>query len=406
MPADAMPAADADGSLLLTEEQAFLGSTVRGFLEDRAAERAVRRVMETADGIDRALWRDLAGSLGACGLSVPEGLGGAGATFVETALVCEELGRSLACVPYLSSVVLAQTLLLDSADPDAQARWLPGLCSGDTIATVALVEPDRKWHGRDSQLQATYVDGDWRLTGSKTYVLDGHVADVLFVIARTGAGLTIFAVDAAAPGLTRTQLPTMDQTRRLARVDLAQTPGVLVAAPGDAEKLIGRLLQVAAVAVAAESLGGAERVLEMAVDYAKVRVQFGRPIGSFQAIKHKCADMLIQVESARSAVCLARQVLGDGQDSELPIAAALAKAYCCDAYVFCAEENIQVHGGIGFTWEHPAHLYFKRARTNQVLFGDPYQHRDRIARLLLDVSDAAKYITGVTLPVDAGLTTQ
>jgi alkylation response protein AidB-like acyl-CoA dehydrogenase len=401
-----MPAADAGGSLLLTEEQAFLGSTVRGFLEDRAAERAVRRVMETADGIDRALWRDLAGSLGACGLTVPEGLGGAGATFVETALVCEELGRSLACVPYLSSVVLAQTLLLDSADPDAQARWLPGLCSGDIIATVALVEPDRKWHGRDSQLQATYVDGDWRLTGSKTYVLDGHVADVLFVIARTGAGLTIFAVDAAAPGLTRTQLPTMDQTRRLARVDLAQTPGVLVAAPGDAEKLIGRLLQVAAVAVAAESLGGAERVLEMAVDYAKVRVQFGRPIGSFQAIKHKCADMLIQVESARSAVCLARQVLGVGQSSELPIAAALAKAYCCDAYVFCAEENIQVHGGIGFTWEHPAHLYFKRARTNQVLFGDPYQHRDRIARLLLDVSDAAKYITGVTLPVDAGLTTQ
>jgi alkylation response protein AidB-like acyl-CoA dehydrogenase len=184
-------------------------------------------------------------------------------------------------------------------------------------------------------------------------------------------------------------LPTMDQTRRLARVDLASAPGVLVGAPGDAEKLIDRLLEVAAVGLAAESLGGAERALEMAVEYAKVRVQFGRPIGSFQAIKHKCADMLIQVESARSAVCLARQVLGSGQDGELPIASALAKAYCGDAYVFCTQENIQVHGGIGFTWEHSAHLYFKRAWTNQVLFGNPYQHRERIARRLLDVGDAA-----------------
>lgn len=381
MSADATPAINSGASLLLTEDQASLGSTVRGFLEDRAAEPAVRRAMDSADGIDRALWRDL-GGLGACGLPVPERLGGAGATFVETAVVCEELGRSLACVPYMSSVVLAQTLLLDSADADAQARWLPGICSADTIATVALVEPDRGWDGRDSQLRASYVNGDWRLTGSKTYVLDGHLADVLFVIARTEPGLTIFAVDSAAPGLTRTQLRTMDQTRRLAQVSLAETPGVLVAAPGDADKLIDRLLQIAAVGVAAESLGGAEKVLEMAVEYAKVRVQFGRPIGSFQAIKHKCADMLIRVESARSAVCLARQVLGDGEDNALPIVAALAKAYCCDAYVFCAEENIQVHGGIGFTWEHSAHLYFKRARTNQLLFGDPYQHRDRIGRLL------------------------
>lgn len=381
MSADATPAINSGASLLLTEDQASLGSTVRGFLEDRAAEPAVRRAMDSVDGIDRALWRDL-GGLGACGLPVPERLGGAGATFVETAVVCEELGRSLACVPYMSSVVLAQTLLLDSADADAQARWLPGICSADTIATVALVEPDRGWDGRDSQLRASYVNGDWRLTGSKTYVLDGHLADVLFVIARTEPGLTIFAVDSAAPGLTRTQLRTMDQTRRLAQVSLAETPGVLVAAPGDADKLIDRLLQIAAVGVAAESLGGAEKVLEMAVEYAKVRVQFGRPIGSFQAIKHKCADMLIRVESARSAVCLARQVLGDGEENALPIVAALAKAYCCDAYVFCAEENIQVHGGIGFTWEHSAHLYFKRARTNQLLFGDPYQHRDRIGRLL------------------------
>ena len=253
MSADATPAVNSGASLLLTEDQASLGSTVRGFLEDRAAEPAVRRAMDSADGIDRALWRDL-GGLGACGLPVPERLGGAGATFVETAVVCEELGRSLACVPYMSSVVLAQTLLLDSADADAQARWLPGICSADTIATVALVEPDRGWDGRDSQLRASYVNGDWRLTGSKTYVLDGHLADVLFVIARTEPGLTIFAVESAAPGLTRTQLRTMDQTRRLAQVSLAETPGVLVAAPGDADKLIDRLLQIAAVGVAAESL--------------------------------------------------------------------------------------------------------------------------------------------------------
>ena len=380
MATDTVQADPVVDSLLLTEEQGYLATTVRELLEDRSAEPRVREVMGSAEILDRRLWQTMARELGVCGLAVPEELGGAGASFVEVAVVCEELGRALAVVPFLSTAVLAQTLLLDCGDPAAQARWLPDLCTGSTIAAVALAEPSTAWDGRDLTTTASYAEGRWSLTGTKTYVVDGQVADLLFVLARTDGGIATFAVEANAPGVSRTALPTMDQTRGLAQLQFDGCPAELVGEPG-AEGSLARLLDVAAIALAAESVGGAQRTLEMAVDYAKVRIQFGRPIGSFQAIKHKCADMLLQVETARSAAAFARGS-ADAEPHGRALAAAAAKAYCCDAFVFCAQENIQVHGGIGFTWEHPAHLYFKRARSSQVLFGDSFQHRDRLGDLL------------------------
>lgn len=380
MSSDTQHAGAGTDSLLLTEEQAYLGSTVRDLLAERAPKARVREVAESGEGIDRRLWEVMGRELGVCGLAVPENLGGAGASFVEVAVVCEELGRALAPVPFLSSAVLAQSLLVDSGDPDSQARWLPDLCTGSTLATVAVAEAQGAWHGRGSGTAASYADGRWRVSGTKSYVVDGHAAEIIFVVARAEEGLATFAVDAGGPGVSRVPLPTMDQTRRLAEVRFDEAPAELVGAPG-AEERVAKLLDLAAVALAAESVGGAQRALEMAVEYAKVRIQFGRPIGSFQAIKHKCADMLLQVETARSAAAFARGAAEADPDSR-SLAAAAAKAYCCDAFVFCAEENIQVHGGVGFTWEHPAHLYFKRARSSQVLFGDSFQHRDRIGRLL------------------------
>ncbi|HEY6534099.1 MAG TPA: acyl-CoA dehydrogenase, partial [Acidimicrobiales bacterium] len=219
------------------------------------------------------------------------------------------------------------------------------------------------------------------ITGTKTHVLDGHVADLVLVVARTSAGLSLFRIDGESDRLLRTALATMDQTRTQAELVFDAASATLVGVDGGAGAVLARVLDVAAVALAAEQVGGAGRCLEMAVEYAKDRVQFGRPIGSFQAIKHTCADLLLQVESARSAAYYAAWAVAE-QSDELPLLASLAKAYCSDAYVAVATENIQIHGGIGFTWEHPAHLYFKRATSSAVLFGDANHHRDRIAQTI------------------------
>ena len=211
------------------------------------------------------------------------------------------------------------------------------------------------------------------------YVLDGHIADLILVVARTDAGVSLFAVDGDAAGLTRTPLSTMDQTRKQARLEFENTPARLIESEGIGWDFMARVLDLVAVGLAAEQVGGAQKVLEMAVEYAKVRVQFGRPIGSFQAIKHKCADMLLEVESAKSAAYYGMWCAAE-MDDELPSVASLAKAYCSEAYFHAAAENIQIHGGIGFTWEHPAHLYFKRAKSSELLFGDPTYHRELLAQ--------------------------
>jgi alkylation response protein AidB-like acyl-CoA dehydrogenase len=362
-----------------SEDQEELRAGIRRFLEQKSPESEVRRLMETTEGFDPAVWAQMSEQLGLQGLAIPEEHGGQGFGFVELGIVLEEMGRALLCAPYFSSVVLAANLLLVSGDESAQAAHLPGIASGETIATVALAEDAGRWDEQGITLEATESVGSWTLTGHKMYVLDGHIADLVLVPARTPSGISIFAVAGDAGGLTRTPLSTMDQTRKQARLELSGVAGTLVGTEGQGWATLTKTLDLAAVALANEQVGGAQKVLEMSVQYAKDRIQFGRPIGSFQAIKHKCADMLLEVESAKSAAYYGSWCAAEDND-ELPVMASLAKAYCSDAYFHAAAENIQIHGGIGFTWEHPAHLYFKRAKTTELLFGDPSYHRELLAQ--------------------------
>ena len=362
----------------LDEDQVALQSVLREFLTDRSPEAAVRAQMEDASGYDRDLWDLMAGQLGVCGMAIPEEYGGAGFSFLELGLVLEELGRSLTVSPFFASCVMAAQLLLSIDDESARKDYLPGIAAGSLIASVALAEDSGSWRPEDVTTRAEDREGAWRLTGHKSYVLDGAVADLLLVIARTDDGAAAFAVDATAEGLAREPLATMDQTRKQARVTFDGTPARLLGTVAGAEAAIATMLDRSAIALAADALGGTGKVLEMSVEYAKIREQFGRPIGSFQAIKHKCASMLVDLESSRSAVYYGLWATSAGAPDERTVAP-LVKAYCVDTYLHAAGENIQIHGGIGFTWEHPAHLYLKRAKSSQVLLGDSDFHRQQLA---------------------------
>ena len=362
-----------------SEEQDQLREFVRQFLDNYSAEATVRELMETEDGYDAETWSMMAEQLGLQSLIIPEEYGGQGYGYVELIVVMEEMGRALLCAPFFSTVVLAANTLIHSGDDDARADLLPGIASGSTIATLAFTEESGKWDETGIAMEAT-ADGDgWTLTGTKMYVLDGHIADLVLVAARTPGGVSLFRVDGDADGLTRTALATMDMTRKQARLEFDRVSAALVGTEGGGWAVLERVLDLAAVALAAEQVGGAQVCLDTAVQYAKDRVQFGRPIGSFQAIKHKCADMLLEVESAKSAAYYAGWCAAELND-ELPSVASLAKAYCSEAYFHTTAENIQIHGGIGFTWEHPAHLYFKRAKSSELLFGDPTYHRELLAQ--------------------------
>lgn len=361
-----------------TEEQDELRTMVRDLFSDVSSEDRVRELMATEAGYDARVWQQLA-ELGLTGLAIPEQYGGAGMTPIEVGVVAEEAGAALLCAPYLSTVGLATPALVHSGDDDACADYLPGIASGETIATVAWTEADGSPDPAAGATAASQASDGWRLTGQKTYVLDGHVATLILVAAHTDAGLSLFAVTGDADGLTRTPLATLDQTRKQAQLDFANTPARLVGTDGAAAAVLARTFELAAITLAAEQVGGAQRALDLAVAYAKVRHQFGRPIGSFQAIKHTCADMLLEVESARSAAYYGLWASAELAE-DLPSVAHLTKAYCSEAYSHVASKNIQVHGGIGFTWEHPAHLYFKRARSAQELLGSPEHHRERLAQ--------------------------
>ena len=362
-----------------TEEQEELRKTVRQFLDAKSSEAAVREQMETEAGFDAAVWSQMAEQMGLQGLAIPEEFGGSGYSYVELGIVLEEMGRALLCAPFFSSVVLAANTLIQSGDDAAKAAHLPGIASGETIATLAFTEPSGKWDESGITMEASGSGDSWTLSGTKMFVLDGHTANLIIVAARTGKGVSLFTVAGDAAGLTRTALSTMDQTRKQAKLEFSNTPATLLGEEGNGWNVLGTVLDLAAVGLAAEQVGGAQKVLEMAVDYAKVRVQFGRPIGSFQAIKHKCADMLLEVESAKSAAYYGMWCAAEMND-ELPSVASLAKAYCSEAYFHATAENIQIHGCIGFTWEHPAHLYFKRAKSSELLFGDPTYHRELLAQ--------------------------
>jgi len=362
-----------------SEEQEELRKVVKDFLNAKSDEATVRELMDTEPGYDPAVWSQMGEQMGLQGLIIPEEFGGSGYGYVELIVVLEEMGRRLLCAPYFSTVVLAANTLMHSGDAAAKAKYLPGIASGETIATLAFTEANGKWDESGITMEASGSGDSWTLNGEKMYVLDGHTADLVLVAARTGPGVSLFAVDGNAAGLTRTALSTMDQTRKQARLGFANVAAELIGTEGGGWDVLSTVLDLAAVGLAAEQVGGAQECLEMAVQYAKDRVQFGRPIGSFQAIKHKCADMLLEVESAKSAAYYAGWCASEMND-ELPSVASLAKSYCSEAYFHTTAENIQIHGGIGFTWEHPAHLYFKRAKSSELLFGDPTYHRELLAQ--------------------------
>ena len=366
-------------NLSVSTEQRELRESVRRFLAERAPLTRVRELMETADGTDPDVWRQASAQLGLPGIAVPEEYGGAGFSFAEQAIVLEELGAALFTGPYLASAVLAATALLASDDQETMKDLLPGIAAGESIATLAFTEDGGSWDPASIRLTATKNDG-WRLDGHKSFVLDGQAADLILAVATTGTDgtLSLFAVTSTAEGLTRRALPTLDQTRKLARLSFNHTPAQLVGEPGAARAVLDHTLDVAAIALAAEQLGGAQRALDMAVAYAKVRQQFGRPIGSFQAIKHRCADLLLEVESLRSAVGYAAAAVA-ADSTEVRVLAPLLKAYASEVYSHVAGENIQIHGGIGFTWEHDAHLYLKRAKASELFLGDASYHRERLA---------------------------
>ena len=367
-----------------SEEQDQLRDAVRKFLEAKSPEAEVRRLMETTEGYDPAVWSQMANELGLQSLHIPEAYGGQGFSWVELGIVLEEQGRALLCAPYFSTVVLAANAILNAGTEDQKAALLPGIASGETIATLAFTEPNGKWDAAGITLEATPSGDGATLSGTKMFVLDGHIANLIVVAARaagtTGTdGISFYTVAGDAAGLTRTALATMDQTRKQAKLEFDGVQAELLGTAGAGWDALSKTLDQAAVALCNEMVGGAQYVLDESVQYAKDRVQFGRPIGSFQAIKHKCADMLLETESAKSAAYYAAWAAAEDND-DLPVVASLAKAYCSDAYFHSAAENIQIHGGIGFTWEHDAHLYFKRAKSSEILFGDATYHRELLAQ--------------------------
>jgi acyl-CoA dehydrogenase len=361
-----------------SDELGDLRTTVRTFLDRESPEPVVRATMETRRGYDPELWSAMATRLGLQGVAVPEEFGGAGAGSAEQAVVFEELGRSLACAPYLATVGLAAPLMLAAADPDRTGDWLAALAAGGLIATAALTGRTRQGPG-DVPVTATRAGDGWELRGEETHVLDPGVADLLLVLARHGEQISLFAVEGDGPVVDTPR--TSDRTRRLGSVRLDGVPATMVGSPGAGLEIAARALPHAVAALSAEQVGGAARVLEMSVEYAKSRIQFGRPIGSFQAVKHRCADMLVALETARSASwALARGL--DSGDPEVPLLAAIARVVCSQTYLRCASDAVQVHGGIGYTWEHPVQLHVKRSRSGAVLFGTVAEQRRVVADLV------------------------
>ena len=363
-----------------TEEQEQFRAAIRRFLQEKSPSTEVRRLMDTAEGYDPEIWRQLSDQLALPGIPIPEQYGGAGFGMVELCIVTEEMGRALLCAPYFSTAVLAANAIVNAGTEAQKLSLLPDLAAGTRLATLAVTEPSGRWDPQSIELVATPSAEGYTLNGAKSYVVDGHVADLLVVAGRVAGttgrdGLALFTVSADAAGVTRSLLPAMDPTRKLARIDF---DGVQAQRLGDGQggaTALDRTLDQAAIALANEMIGGAQALFDSAVEYAKLRVQFGRTIGSFQAIKHKCADMLLELELAKSAAYYAAQAAAT-DDPEWPALACLAKASASETYLHIAAETIQIHGGIGFTWENDTHLWFKRAKSSEVFLGEPHYHRE------------------------------
>ena len=369
-----------------TEEQRQFRDMLRRFMAAASPTSEVRRLMDTEPGFDPAVWRRMADELGLAGLMIPERYGGSGFGLVELGLAMEEMGRVLLCAPYLASAVLAANALCRVGSEAQKQRWLPGIASGETLATLAFAEPGSEPGVEPIAMQAAVSDGGYSLTGCKDYVVDGCNADLLLVAARMEgrdglAGLSLFAVAGDAPGVSRRRLQVLDPTRQLARLDFEGVPAELLGGLGEAGPALVETLDIGAIALANEMVGGAQRLLEDTLEYIKLRMQFGRAVASFQAIKHRCAELLLQVELMKSAAYHAAQA-AEANPEALAYEASLAKAAASEAYLHAAIEAIQLHGGIGFTWDQDTQLWYKRAKSSEVLLGDPAWHRERMIQCL------------------------
>ncbi len=363
-----------------SEEQEAFRETLRRYFEDRAPAAEARRLMETPEGWERAGWARVNAEMGLAAIAIPEEYGGQGFGLSEQCVALEEMGRALLCAPFFATAALAAPAI-GHAGTEAQKRaLLPGIASGETVATLACAGARGRWEPGDAAVAAEKAGAGWRLHGVESYVPDGHTADLVVALARAPGtagedGLSLFVVDGGAAGLERRPLETVDRTRKLARLSFDGVEAELLGAEGAGAAAAEKVLVRAAICLASEAVGGAERLREDAMAYAAMRVQFGRSVASFQATKHKAADMLMDVELAKSAARYAAAAFDEG-DTDIAAIASLAKAGAADAYMRVALHAIQIHGGIGFTWDNDTHLWFKRAKATEVFLGDSNRHRE------------------------------
>jgi len=372
-----------------SEDQEMLRDAARKFLDSECPTTFVRKMMADDTAHATELWKKIT-QLGWLGIIVPEEHGGSGGSFLDLVVILEEMGKSLMPGPFFAAVLLGSTALLAGGSKEQQAAVLPKVAAGELVLTLALAEKSGRYDAAGVTLAATSKGRDFVLSGEKLFVPDAHVADQLVVAARTGQGkgaedgVTLFLVDAKAPGVTISQLKTVDMTRRQCHVafrDVAMAGSQVLGEVGKGWPIIQRVLDQAMAGLCAEAVGTGQKALDMAVTYAKERVQFGKPIGSFQAVKHKCVDMMVQVENARSLTYYAAWTV-DENVAEARQAVPMAKAYCSDMGKTVTSEAIQVHGGIGFTWEHDMHLFYRRALASEAAFGSAPVHREIVAQTL------------------------
>ena len=380
-----------------TQEQKMIRDTAQAFLAEVSTSDSIRSAMETEQGFDEKVWHRICEEMYWQAIHIPEEYGGLGLGYVELVVLLEQMGQRLLCSPYFSTVCLGANALLTSGTQQQKKEYLSQICEGRLTATLAYTSSNGRWDADALQAIVVAKGNDYVLSGTYRYVLDGHTADLLIVAARikdskSEQGISLFAVKADTPGITRTWLPTMDQTRKQAEIvmeNVVLSQANLMGEYANAWPHLNKIIHLATIATAAEQVGGSQQVLDLTVAYTKERVQFGRPVAGFQAVKHKAADMMQRTEVARSAIyyaaCMAEEASTGGLlANELSEAASVAKSYCSDSYFNNAGDAIQLHGGVGFTWEYDVHLFFKRAKSSELLFGNAAYHREQIAKILLD----------------------
>lgn len=379
-----------------TQEQNMIRDTAQAFLSDVSSSEAIRRAMETSQGFENETWQRICTEMYWQALHVPEEYGGLGLGYIELVAILEQMGKHLLCSPFFSTVCLGANALLVAGTPEQKQHYLSQICSGDLTATLAY-SSNGLWNAGAIKSTVEVQGNQFILNGKYRHVIDGHTADLIIIAARSKGslgenGISMFAIPANTAGITRTWLPTMDQTRKQSEIvlnNVTLTDEHLMGEIGKSWANLNKVIQLATIATAAEQVGGSQQVLDLTVAYTKERFQFGRAIASFQGVKHQAADMMLRTEIARSAVyyaaCVADQAIEEGPlASELSEAASVAKSYCSEGYFKNAGDAIQLHGGVSFTWEYDVHLYFKRAKSSELQFGNATFHREKVAKMLLD----------------------